>query len=90
MTNFIKYPCIIQFFSDMCYSQAARAAGETGRICAELVFGFKSQAAQGLDEFHQLRRKIDESQAGARLAKDRAGKALTQVMIPEALDYPAL
>jgi hypothetical protein len=26
---------------------------------------------------------------GARLAKDRAAEALTKVMIPEALDYPA-
>ena len=31
---------------------------------------------------------VDESLAGTRLAKDRAAKCLTTVMIPEALDYP--
>lgn len=30
----------VQFFSDLCHTQAARAAGETARICAELVFGY--------------------------------------------------
>lgn len=29
----------IQFLSDLCHIQAARAAGEISRICAELVFG---------------------------------------------------
>jgi hypothetical protein len=31
---------------------------------------------------------VDACLAGSRLAKDRAADALTQVMIPEALDYP--
>lgn len=30
----------VDFFSDLCYVQAARAAGEVGRICAELVYGY--------------------------------------------------
>jgi alkylation response protein AidB-like acyl-CoA dehydrogenase len=30
----------VNFFSDLCHVQAARAAGEVGRICAELVYGF--------------------------------------------------
>lgn len=30
----------VQFLSDMCHTQAARAAGEVQRICAELVFGY--------------------------------------------------
>lgn len=30
----------VQFFSDLCHTQAARAAGEVSRICAELVFGY--------------------------------------------------
>lgn len=29
-----------QYFADLCHVQAARAAGETARICAELVFGY--------------------------------------------------
>ena len=30
----------VQFFSDLCHIQAAQAAGEVSRICAELVFGY--------------------------------------------------
>jgi len=30
----------VQFMSDLCHTQAARAAGEVSRICAELVFGY--------------------------------------------------
>ena len=30
----------VQFFSDLCHTQAAQAAGEVSRICAELVFGY--------------------------------------------------
>jgi hypothetical protein len=30
----------VQFLSDLCHTQAAQAAGETSRICAELVFGY--------------------------------------------------
>src|SRR4051812_28051650 len=33
-------PGTVQFLSDLCHVQAAQAAGEVGRICAELVFGF--------------------------------------------------
>jgi hypothetical protein len=32
---------------------------------------------------------MDGCLTGSRLAKDRAADALTKVMIPEALDYPA-
>ena len=31
----------VQFLSDLCHTQAAAAAGEVSRICAELVFGYK-------------------------------------------------
>ena len=34
-------PGTLQFFTDLCRVQAARAAGEVGRICAELVFGYQ-------------------------------------------------
>ena len=30
----------VQFLSDLCHVEAARAAGEVSRICAELVFGY--------------------------------------------------
>ena len=34
-------------------------------------------------------RALDGCLTGSQLAKDRAAEALTKVMIPEALDYPA-
>jgi hypothetical protein len=43
----------------------------------------------GLEPFVRLRTKLDGCLTGCRLAKDRAAEALTKVMIPEALDYPA-
>jgi len=38
-------PGLLQFLSDLCHVQAARAAGEVGRICAELVFGYNRHPA---------------------------------------------
>ncbi len=82
----------VAFLMDLCHVQAARAAGESSRICAELVFGYNRPEDGGkggaLEDFLSLRRNIDTCLAGSRLAKDRAGEALTKVMIPEALDYP--
>jgi len=43
---------------------------------------------EGMEGFVRLRAKLDGCLTGCRLAKDRAAAALTQVMIPEALDYP--
>jgi alkylation response protein AidB-like acyl-CoA dehydrogenase len=119
------------FLTDLCHVQAARAGGEVGRICAELVYGYNRHPAwdggaaccgageadpmaalipglefagapelhpakagpcvrfDGLEAFVRLRLKTDGCLTGARLAKDRAADALTKVMIPEALDYPA-
>ncbi len=74
------------FFADLCTIQNARTAGEVGRICAELVYGYGAEADLG--GFAALRAELDASLAGARLARDRAGEALCGVMIPEALDYP--
>jgi alkylation response protein AidB-like acyl-CoA dehydrogenase len=131
---------LVNFLTDLCHVQSARAAGEVGRICAELVYGYNRHPAwtgesckacygaaeldeletlvpgiasaarayadvaeagedhppkagpcvcsQGLESFAALRAKLDGCLTGARLAKDRAAEALTQVMIPEALDYP--
>ncbi len=81
----------VNFFSDLCHVQAARSAGEAGRICAELVYGYQRDlAAINADDtaFAALRHKADVSMAGARLFKDRAAAAVSKVMIPEALDYP--
>ncbi len=134
-------PGLINFLSDLCHVQCARAAGEVGRICAELVYGYNRHPTwddegcrscygggqleslegvmpgigssarahsdvveekgppppkagpcvklEGREEFIQLRMKLDGCLTGARLAKDRAAEALTKVMIPEALGYPA-
>jgi alkylation response protein AidB-like acyl-CoA dehydrogenase len=35
----------VQFLSDLCHTQAAQAAGEVSRICAELVFGYTRHPA---------------------------------------------
>src|SRR5512133_570087 len=35
----------VRFFADLCHVQAARAAGEVGRICAELVNGYNRHPA---------------------------------------------
>jgi len=127
----------VNFFSDLCHVQAARAAGEVGRICAELVYGFNrhpdwcrdameicfqgeqldaleciipgiagyakdtveadgshsSKAgpcpSESLQTFKLLRHRLDICLTGSRLAKDRAAVAVSRVVIPEALDYPA-
>jgi alkylation response protein AidB-like acyl-CoA dehydrogenase len=126
----------LNFYRDLCHAQTARAAGEVGRICAELVFGYNRHPAwddpeacyktdelialesviagitsiptdvvddngghplkagpcvkaPGLEPFQRLRRKLDGCLTGSGLAKDRAAEALTKVMIPAALDYPA-
>ncbi len=134
-------PGLLAFLTDLCHVQAARAAGEVGRTCAELVFGYNRHPSwdtegcatcyqssdldaleslipgiaslargytdvieedgshtpkagpcvrfEGLDQFARLRVRMDGCLTGSQLAKDRAAEALTKVMIPEALDYPA-
>jgi len=77
----------LSFFSDLCRIQAARAAGEAARACANLVHGYATDAAE-LAAFAALRQAVDASLAGLGAARERAGAAITQVMIPEALDYP--
>jgi alkylation response protein AidB-like acyl-CoA dehydrogenase len=97
-------PGTLQFFTDLCRVQAARAAGEVGRICTELVFGYQRHPSweeccasdqdqdlnfHGLEAFMAQRRQLDGCMTEARLAKDRAARSLAGVMIPEALDYPS-
>jgi alkylation response protein AidB-like acyl-CoA dehydrogenase len=36
---------LLNFMTDLCHIQSARAAGEVGRICAELVFGYNRHPA---------------------------------------------
>jgi len=43
----------------------------------------------GAEQFLALHNKLDTCLTGARLAKDRAAEAVSQMMIPEVLDYPA-
>lgn len=43
----------------------------------------------GAQPFNSLHTKLDGCLTGSRLAKDRAAEAISKVMIPEALDYPA-
>jgi alkylation response protein AidB-like acyl-CoA dehydrogenase len=38
-------PGFVSFFTDLCHVQSARAAGEVGRICAELVHGYNRHPA---------------------------------------------
>jgi hypothetical protein len=134
-------PGLLNFMTDLCHVQSAHAAGEVGRVCAELVFGYNRHPAwdtegcascyqsedldameslipgissvacgytdviekdgsrpakagpcarfDSLDQFTRLRVRMDGCLTGSQLAKDRAAEALTKVMIPEALDYPA-
>ena len=35
----------VAFFTDLCHVQSARAAGEAGRICAEIVHGYNRHPA---------------------------------------------
>ena len=46
-------------------------------------------ASKGLEGFTRLRTKLDGCLTGSALAKDRAAEAMTKIMIPAALDYPA-
>jgi alkylation response protein AidB-like acyl-CoA dehydrogenase len=79
-------PGTVQFLSDLACVHAAQAAGEAGRICAELVYGYSAPGE--IAEFAAHRAAVDISLAGSRLAKDRAADSISKVMIPEALDYP--
>jgi len=36
---------LLSFYTDLCHVQAARAGGEVGRVCAELVFGYNRHPA---------------------------------------------
>ncbi len=77
----------VNTFNDLFGTIASSTAGEAAKICAEVVYGYDAATAEDKATFAMLRGKLDEALAGTRLAKDRAAKVLTTVMIPEALDY---
>ena len=76
-------------FNDLLGTVVADVAGEAAKVCSGVVYGFGAASAEDKAAFAALRNALDEALAGTRLAKDRAAKCLTTVMIPEALDYPA-
>ncbi len=71
-------PGYVQFFTDLCHVQSARAAGEVGRICAELVFGYHRHpswdptcdACVQADEVDALEALIPGISYGTRIASD--------------------
>ncbi len=42
-------PGLLNFYTDLCHVQSARAAGEVGRVCAELLFGYNAHPAWSND-----------------------------------------
>jgi alkylation response protein AidB-like acyl-CoA dehydrogenase len=70
---------LAQFYRDLCHVQAARAAGEAGRVCAELVFGYQRHPAWDekgcaacftADDLDELEGVIPGLASGARTASD--------------------
>jgi hypothetical protein len=58
-------PGLVNFFTDLCAVQAAAAAGEAARICAELVYGYNERPA--CTDENCTCGKADESGAAAAL-----------------------
>ena len=72
-------PGLLNFLSDLCHVQAARAAGEVGRICAELIFGYNrhpawdaqtTAACYGTDDLDALEGLIPGIAGSARACTD--------------------
>lgn len=68
-------PGTVQFLSDLCYVQSARAAGEVSRICAELVYGYNRHPAWDAEGYKAcfLSEELDAAEA---LIPGMAGYAL--------------
>ncbi len=77
----------INFLEDLTAVHAIKTAGSVSGILTSLVYGFVDDAAKQ-KEFADLKAALDKSLIGLGLVKDRAANALTEIMIPEALDYP--
>jgi hypothetical protein len=52
----------VQFLSDLCHVQSARASGEASRICAELVYGYNRHPAWDAEGYKAcfLSEELDE------------------------------
>jgi hypothetical protein len=79
-------PGFLGFFTDLCHVQAARAAGEVGRTCAEIVYGYNRhpgwdeascRACYNADELQSLEGIIPGIDGAARACSDvaEAGEA---------------
>ena len=79
---------IVNTFKDLLGTVCADVCGEAGKLCSGVFYGFDAATPEDKATFASLRAALDEALAGTRLAKDRAAKCLTTIMIPEALDYP--
>ncbi len=67
-------PGFVSFFTDLCHVQSARAAGEVGRICAEIVFGYNRHPAWDEASCHACY-AADELEALEGLIPGSAGSA---------------
>ncbi len=73
-----QLPGTVQLLGDLCHAQSARAAGEVGRICAELVFGYTlhptwdptCDACLQAEEIDALEAMMPGISYGARLSGD--------------------
>jgi alkylation response protein AidB-like acyl-CoA dehydrogenase len=71
------------FFSDLCHVQAARAAGEVGRLCAELVHGYNRHPAWDETTCHACYHADElESLEGLIPGIGSSARALTDVVEP--------
>lgn len=81
-----ELPGVLNFLMDLAHVQSARAAGEVGRICAELVFGYNAHpawtnescnACYGSEEIEALEGIVPGIAAMARTVSDvmEAGEA---------------
>ncbi|MDZ7371547.1 MAG: acyl-CoA/acyl-ACP dehydrogenase [candidate division KSB1 bacterium] len=77
----------LAFFRDLCALQVLRAVREAAGICSEQFYGYDVPDRDDA-QFVALKTDVERRMAGLGQAKERAGAALTQIMIPEALDYP--
>ncbi len=75
----------VRFFADLCFIQAARASSETIKILTEIYCGYMPNPE---NVFFEMVRDVQKKFKSLDLAKSRTAKALTEIVIPEALDYP--
>ena len=72
---------LLAFLADLCHVQAARAAGEVGRVCAELVFGYNRHPAWDTEGCAACYQAEDLDALYRRLASTHGGAAHTRGML---------